>query len=98
MSRRYNAPFITVIYNNEQWNAPKFSALGVHPNGIANRIDQFWTKFGPSSDLAKVAEAAGGAYAITVTEPSKLEEELAKAIEIVKEGRSAVVDVRVIGR
>ncbi|MEC2073301.1 thiamine pyrophosphate-requiring protein [Alkalihalophilus marmarensis] len=98
MSRKYNVPFLTVIYNNEQWNAPKFSALGVHPNGVANEIGEFWTKFGPSSDLAKVAEAAGGAYAVTITSPDILKQELKKAIEVVKGGRSAVVDVRVTGR
>ncbi|MDV2883705.1 thiamine pyrophosphate-requiring protein [Alkalihalophilus pseudofirmus] len=98
MSRKYNVPFLTIIYNNEQWNAPKFSALGVHPNGVANEIGEFWTKFGPSSDLAKVAEAAGGAYAVTITSPDILKQELKKAIEVVKGGRSAVVDVRVTGR
>lgn len=98
MSRRYDAPFLTIIYNNEQWNAPKFSALGVHPEGIAKQTDQFWTKFGPSSDLAKVAEAAGGAFASTVSNPKELKDALLKAIQVVRDGRSAVVDVRVSGR
>ncbi|MGJ9385033.1 thiamine pyrophosphate-requiring protein [Salipaludibacillus sp. CF4.18] len=98
MSRKYSIPFLTIIYNNEQWNAPKFSALGVHPEGIAKQTDQFWTKFGPSSDLAKVAEAAGGAYALTVVNPNDLKEALQKAVQVVRDGRSAVVDVRITGK
>ncbi|WP_332629556.1 thiamine pyrophosphate-requiring protein [Halalkalibacter flavus] len=98
MSRKYDAPFLTVIYNNEQWNAPKFSALGVHPEGLAKQTDEFYTKFGPSSDLANVAEAAGGAYAQTVEDPKELKEALRKAYKVVKDGRSAVVDVRITGK
>jgi acetolactate synthase-1/2/3 large subunit len=95
MSRKYNAPFLTVIYNNEQWAAPRFSTLSVHPDGYASKSGRFWTTFEPSSDLAKVAEAAGGAYASTVTSAGQLMEELRKAVEEVKNGRSAVVDVRI---
>ncbi|KHF40154.1 acetolactate synthase [Halalkalibacter okhensis] len=98
MSRKYEAPFLTVIYNNEQWNAPKFSALGVHPDGLAKQTDEFYTNFGPSSDLANVAWAAGGAYARTVEDPKELKEALQTAYEIVKSGRSAVVDVRITGK
>lgn len=99
MSRKYNVPFLTIIFNNEQWNAPKFSTLGVHPNGIAKQNNQFWTDFGPSSDLAKIAEAAGGSYASTVHNPKELKEALVKAAQVVvNESRSAVVDVRVSGR
>ncbi|WP_245808835.1 thiamine pyrophosphate-requiring protein [Shouchella patagoniensis] len=98
MSRKYEVPFLTVIFNNEQWNAPKFSTLGVHPNGIAKQSDEFFTYFSPSSDLAKVAEAAGGAYAVTVADPNVLTEVLTEAVNVVNNGRSAVVDIRVIGR
>ncbi|MFC0560522.1 thiamine pyrophosphate-requiring protein [Halalkalibacter alkalisediminis] len=98
MSRKYEVPFLTIIYNNEQWNAPKFSALGVHPEGLAKQTDQFYTQFGPSSDLAKVAEAAGGAYASTVENPKELKKALMKAVQVVRGGKSAVVDVRIIGR
>lgn len=98
MSRKYEAPFLTVIYNNEQWNAPKFSALGVHPEGLAKQTDEFYTKFEPSSDLANVAEAAGGTYARTVEDPKELKDALQTAYEVVKGGRSAVVDVRITGK
>lgn len=70
------------------------STLGVHPNGIASQTDQFWVNFDPVADLSKVAEAAGGAYAQIIERPEELRGSLVKAIEIVKSGRSAVLDVR----
>ncbi|WP_335342485.1 thiamine pyrophosphate-requiring protein [Polycladomyces zharkentensis] len=94
VARKYNTPFLTIIYNNRGWGAPKMSTLGVHPHGIASQTDQFWVNFDPSAELAKVAEAAGGAYARTVQKPDELMEAIESALRIVKEGRSAVLDVR----
>lgn len=93
MAKRYDTPFLTVIYNNAGWKSPKLSTLGVHPDGVANEIDEFHVNFEPPADLAKIAEAAGNAYAQTIKKPSELKDALQKALKIVKEGRSAVVDV-----
>jgi acetolactate synthase-1/2/3 large subunit len=95
ISRKYNAPFLTIIFNNRGWGAPRMSTLGVHPNGIANQTDQFWVNFDPTVEYSKVAEAAGGAYARKVDHPSEVKEALREALEAVKNGRSAVLDVRV---
>ncbi|AXF56952.1 thiamine pyrophosphate-requiring protein [Salicibibacter kimchii] len=95
MAEQYDTPFLTVIYNNFGWNAPKHSTLGVHPDGIAKNNNQFWVNFNPNSELAKVAEATGNAYAETVEEPDKLMEALKTALKQVKNGRSAVLDVRI---
>lgn len=94
MSRRYQAPFLTVIYNNEGWNATKQNLLKRYPDGMAKQTDRYWVNFDQSADLAKIAEAAGGAYAKMVTDPRKLPEVLLQAVNEVKNGRSAVVDVR----
>ncbi|MGE7543503.1 thiamine pyrophosphate-requiring protein [Sporosarcina newyorkensis] len=95
MARKYDTPFLTVIYNNTGWKSPKLSTLGVHPDGIANAMDQFGVNFDPPADLAKIAEAAGNAFALTVTKPSGLKAALKEAFKIVKEGRTAVVDVKI---
>ncbi|KAA9031727.1 thiamine pyrophosphate-requiring protein [Niallia endozanthoxylica] len=94
MSRRYQAPFLTVIYNNEGWNATKLNLLKRYPDGIAKQTDSYWVNFDQSADLAKIAEAAGGAYARMVTDPRELPEVLQEAMNEVKNGKSAVVDVR----
>jgi acetolactate synthase I/II/III large subunit len=95
MSRRYNAPFLTIIFNNQGWNATKNNTLKIYPDGVAKQNDQFWVNFDQPADLAKIAEAAGGAFALTVSNPEKLEESLRQGMEVVQSGRSAVIDVKI---
>lgn len=93
MANRYNTPFLTIIYNNHGWKSPKLSTLGVHPKGVAQEMNEFYVSFSPVADLSKIAEAAGGAYAKSVKEPSELRDALTECLRVVKEGRSAVLDV-----
>ncbi|KAJ8081093.1 hypothetical protein PM082_017934 [Marasmius tenuissimus] len=37
IARRYNTPFLTIVLNNGGWKSPKFSMLGVHPQGHGSR-------------------------------------------------------------
>jgi acetolactate synthase-1/2/3 large subunit len=94
MARRYQTPFLTVIYNNQGWNATKQNVLRLYAEGAAKQSDAYWVEFRQPSDLAKIAEAAGGAYAQTVTQPAEVKDALLKGLEEVKQGRSAVIDVR----
>jgi len=94
MSRKYQTPFLTIIFNNQGWNATKMNLLKQHPNGVAKHEDQYWVNFDKPADLAKIAEAAGGAFAQTISEPEELESAIRTAIEIVNSGRSAVIDVK----
>lgn len=94
MSRRYDAPFLTIIYNNEGWNATKMNLLKRYPDGVAKQTDSYWVNFNQSADLAKIAEAAGGVFAQTISNPELLPNALQAAMESVKNGQSAIVDVR----
>lgn len=96
MARRYQTPFLTVIYNNQGWNATKQNVLYLYKGGAAEQSDTYWVDFQQPSDLAKIAEAAGGAYAQTVTKPAELKQALLQGLEEVKRGRSAVIDVRLM--
>jgi acetolactate synthase I/II/III large subunit len=94
MARRYDAPSLTVIFDNQGWKAPSLSALAIHPaGGVA--AGGFGASFRPAADLAGVAAAAGGAYASTVTAADRLPETLQRALEHVRNGRGAVISVRV---
>jgi acetolactate synthase-1/2/3 large subunit len=90
MARRYHAPSLTVIFDNQGWKAPSLSALAVHPAGGG-----FAASFRPAADLAGVAAAAGGAYARTVATAGLLTPTLREALDCVKNGQGAVVSVRV---
>jgi acetolactate synthase-1/2/3 large subunit len=94
MARRYGAPSLTVIFDNQGWTSPALSALAVHPKGAAAAIGAE-TGFAPEADLPGVAAAAGGAYAATVSQASKLPATLRRALAQVRRGRSAVVSVHV---
>lgn len=94
MARRYETPFLTVIYNNRGWKAPRFSALAVHPEGYASRADDIGVAFDPAPDYSAIAAAAGGAFARKVERPDEVEEAVAEAVNVVRnERRSAVLDV-----
>lgn len=91
----YKTPFLTVIYNNGGWNAPKFSTLGVHPDGTAKRNDTFFTTMTAGARLADMAVASGEVDGFTVANRNDLCAILRDAMESVRSGRPAVVDVRI---
>jgi acetolactate synthase-1/2/3 large subunit len=93
MAKRYRTPFLHVVYNNAGWRAPRFSTLGVHPEGFVSRTEDVGTSFAPSPDHAGIAAAAGGAHPETVRSASEVVPALQRALRAVRdEGRSAVID------
>jgi acetolactate synthase I/II/III large subunit len=94
MARRYGTPFLQVVYNNRGWNAPKFSALAVHPDGYASRASDLDLSFDPPPDYAAIAAAAGGAFGLQIRRASEVEEAVNRALYAVRqEKRCAVLDV-----
>jgi acetolactate synthase-1/2/3 large subunit len=94
MARQYQAPFLTVVYNNRGWRAPKFSMLAVHPDGYAARAEDLHVDFDPPPDYAGIAAAAGGAYARKVQKVEEVEPAIAEALRAVQEEkRCAVLDM-----
>ena len=94
MARQYGTPFLQIVLNNRGWNAPRFSALAVHPDGYASRANTLDIAFDPPPDYAAIAAAAGGAYAAQVKTAEEVEDAIAKALKVVREEkRSAVLDI-----
>jgi len=94
MARHYDAPFLTLVFNNRGWKSPKLSALAVHPHGYASRANDLDVSFDPPPDYAGVAAAAGGAHACTVRRPEDMAAAVAEAFRVVREERRcAVLDV-----
>jgi len=93
MARRYGTPFLTVVYNNQGWKAPRLSTLAVHPKGHTSRTEDIGVSFDPPSDYSGIAAAAGGAHAEIVRRPEEVESALQRALQAIREqGRSAVID------
>jgi acetolactate synthase I/II/III large subunit len=93
VANTYRTPFLTIVYNNGGWNAPKYSTLGVHPEGTAKQNDTYWVTVGSGARFADIAAAAGNAEPFRVTAREELRETLRRALQTVRDGRAAVVDV-----
>ena len=86
-AQKYQIPFLTVVYNNQAWNASLNAARGLYPDGVAARTRNFpGTDLSPSPSFELTAQACG-AYAARVEEPGELPDALAKALKVVKEER-----------
>ncbi len=94
MARRYDAPFLQIVFNNRGWKSPKLSTLAVHPDGYAARADQLDTSFDPAPDYAGIAAASGGAWGRQIRHSAEVDAALSEALHAVRrERRAAVLDV-----
>ncbi|MBN2321262.1 MAG: thiamine pyrophosphate-requiring protein [Acidobacteria bacterium] len=92
-SRKYNAPILYIINNNNRYNAVQ---VGLDEYGgaasYAGRSGFNGSDLSPSPDFSMIARAMG-AYGEKVTEPDKLPGALQRALEAVKSGQPAVLDI-----
>jgi acetolactate synthase I/II/III large subunit len=96
VAERYRTPFLTVMFNNQGYAATKEAIRSVSPGGYAKTAGTY-----PACDLptpperyASLAEAMG-LWAKTVHDPAELEATIREALDHVRNGRSALVDVRI---
>jgi acetolactate synthase-1/2/3 large subunit len=92
-ARAHNLPFLTIIFNNEAWEAVKMATLSVHPKGWAASTGQI-----PLSDLTPTARfeeiiRAFDGYGERVEDPAELIPAVRRGLQAVKEGRQAVLNV-----
>jgi acetolactate synthase-1/2/3 large subunit len=86
-AQKYRIPFLTVVYNNQAWNATIAAARGLYPDGVAQKTRNFpGTDLSPSPQFELTAQACG-AYAARVEEPAELPDALQRALKAVKEER-----------
>ena len=91
----HDAPFLTVIYNNQVHYAAKQSLINGYPDGVSVRDDSFvGVDLGPSVDFALLAQSCR-AYGEKVEDPSDVTPALERALEQVRGDKSAVLDVRI---
>lgn len=99
IANRYNIPILTIVLNNEGWNAPRRSLLLVHPDGQASKVtrEELNISFRPSPNYSGIAREAtdGAIFGARVSSPEELASALAKAVESLEKGVSAVLDVAV---
>ena len=96
MAERYRTPFLTVMFNNQGYAATKEAIRSISPGGYARTSGTY-----PACDLptppqryASLAEALG-LWARTVQDPAEVEATIREALDEVRNGRSALVDIRI---
>jgi acetolactate synthase-1/2/3 large subunit len=94
VSRHYGLPVLTVVLDNSGWAAVKEATLRVYPQGEAKQAADYGAVLSPDMNFAKVAEAAG-AHGELVSDPDAVEAAIARCLEAVEEGRSAVLHAKV---
>ncbi|SDN30856.1 acetolactate synthase-1/2/3 large subunit [Halogranum gelatinilyticum] len=94
LAAEYDAPTLTVVYNNARWNAVRSATAAQHPDGdaVADGVPE--SEFGTPLDLSVPARAAG-LHTQRVEEEAELADALAEAVDAVDGGKPAVVDVRI---
>jgi acetolactate synthase I/II/III large subunit len=94
VSRQYKLPILTVVLDNSGWAAVKEATLRVYPEGEAKAAADYGALLAPDMDFAKVAEAAG-AHGELVSDPDAVEGAIARCLEAVRGGRSAILHAKV---
>ena len=93
VQRAHQLPILTVIFNNQQWEAVKFGALAVHPAGVAKTRGRFpLSELTPSPRFEEMAKTVDG-YGERVESPGELPAALKRGLAAVREGRPAILNV-----
>ncbi|MFC1920099.1 thiamine pyrophosphate-requiring protein [Chloroflexota bacterium] len=92
----YNAPFLSIIFNNREYHAPR-GMLGIRGSYGKDSYSEktgVWEGFDilPSPDYALIAQACG-AWGKTVDDPSEILPALKEGLEQVRQGKPALIDV-----
>ncbi|MBS1888895.1 MAG: hypothetical protein JSU06_17075 [Actinobacteria bacterium] len=91
---RYGAPYLAVVFVNARYSTGVEQLLPYYPDGFSRAGGFEGANLEPPPDYAAEAQAAGAA-GFSVTAPEELRDALEQGIAATREGRPAVVAVRV---
>jgi acetolactate synthase-1/2/3 large subunit len=93
VARAQGLPTLTVIFNNQRWEAVQGATLGVYPHGWAQRTGHFaLTELTPSPRFEEIIRAFDG-YGERVEDPAEVTPALKRGLAAVREGRPALLNV-----
>ena len=93
VSRAYGLPVLFVVFNNRGYRAVKNSIWRLLPEGWSVKTGRFiGTDLDPSPDYVSVIRSSGG-YGEKVEDPEGIRPALIGALEVVRKGRQALLDV-----
>lgn len=94
VAAEYDLPILTVVFNNQRWQAVRRSTLGLEPSGYAAKANQVpLAYFNVDQHYEKMVEVSGG-YGEQVNDPKDMQPALERALKAVMvEKRQAVINV-----
>ncbi|MFL2521184.1 MAG: thiamine pyrophosphate-requiring protein [Halobacteriales archaeon] len=93
LSAERKVPTLTVVYDNEGWNAVRGSTKRTHPEGIAVQDGIPESRFNHPIDFTAPSQIVGS-HTESVAELDQLEAALGGAIEATENGKPAVIHVK----
>lgn len=92
-AKEQDAPILTVIYNNQRWEAVHRATTRMYPDGYASKSNAEPLTYFTEINLEKAVEVVGG-YGEMVTDPAEVPAALQRGIDAVtKERRQAVINI-----
>jgi acetolactate synthase-1/2/3 large subunit len=93
VERAHRLPILTLIFNNQRWEAVKRSVQGLYPEGRAASSDRFpLSDLTPSPRFEEIVKAVDG-YGECVERPGDVAPALKRGLAAVREGRPALLNI-----
>src|SRR5262249_40683806 len=93
VERAHSLPILTVIFNNQRWEAVKRSVLGLYPAGRAQSTNRFpLSDLTPSPRFEEIVKAVDG-YGERGERPGDGAPAPKRGVSAVREGRPALLNV-----
>lgn len=94
VAAEHDLPILSVVFNNQRWQAVRGSTLGLHPDGYASKANQVpLAYFNVEQHYEKMVEVSGG-YGEQVNDPKDMQPALERALKAVMvDKRQAVINV-----
>jgi acetolactate synthase-1/2/3 large subunit len=94
VAAEHDLPILSVVFNNQRWQAVRGSTLGLHPDGYASKANQVpLANFNVDQHYEKMVDVSGG-YGEQVNDPRDMQSALERALKAVMvEKRQAVINV-----
>ena len=94
LAQQYGVPILVIICNNQGYVSQEWNLYKYFPSGYALRDNNPYGRvIEPTPDYAAMA-AAFGAHGECITDPGQLEAAIRRALDVVEQGRLALLDVR----
>lgn len=93
-ARTYNAPFLSIIFQNDSYNTGTEVTARHYPGGYATQSGYPGGYLTPGIDFAAESRAVG-AYGENVERPQELEAALDRGLKAIETGQSAVISIKV---